>query len=65
MDINIPVGPAYERQRIQLTDVSELDVNQTLCVPMGMHIGMVGLYAGMPSLDMPTIRKPTAIWNAC
>ena len=63
MDINILVGPAYERQRTQLTDVSELDVNQTLYVPMGMHIGMVGLYAGMPSLDMPTIRKPPAIWN--
>ena len=30
---------------------------------MGMHIGMVSLYAGMPSLDTPTIRKPTANWN--
>jgi hypothetical protein len=48
MDINILVGPVYERQRAQSTDVSDPDVNHTLCVPMGMHIGMVSLYAGMP-----------------
>jgi hypothetical protein len=64
MDINILVGPVYERQRTQLTDVSEPDVNHTLCMPMGMHIGMVSLYAGIPSLDTPTIRKPTVNWNA-
>jgi len=64
MDINIPVGPAYERQRTQLTDVSELDVNQTLCVLMGMHIGMVSLYEDIPSLDTLTVSKPTPKWDA-
>jgi hypothetical protein len=33
-------------------------------MPMGMHVGMVSLYTGMPSLDTLTIRKPTANWNA-
>jgi hypothetical protein len=64
MDINILVGPAYERQRAQSTDVSNPDVNHTLYVPMEIHIGRVSLYVGIPSLDMPTIRKPPAIWNA-
>jgi hypothetical protein len=52
MDINILVGPAYERQRAQLTDISNPDVNHTLCVPMEIHIGRISLYAGIPSLDM-------------
>ena len=52
MDINILVGPVYERQRTQLTDVFNPDVNHALCVPMSIHIRRVGLYAGMPSLDM-------------
>jgi hypothetical protein len=64
MDINIPVRPAYERQRIPLTDVSELNVNQTLCVPMGMHIGMISLYEDIPTLDTLTVSKPTAKWDA-
>jgi hypothetical protein len=64
MDINIPVRPTYERQRIQLTNVSELDVNQTLCVPMGMHIGIVSLYAGIPSLDTPTYPQADHHRNA-
>jgi hypothetical protein len=66
MDINIPfVGPAYERQRAQSTDISDPDVNHALCVPMSIHIGRVSLYAGIPSLDMLTVRKPTtANWNA-
>jgi hypothetical protein len=58
------VGPAYERQRIQSIDVSEPDVNHTLCMPMSIRIGRVSLYAGIPSLDMLTVRKPPAIWNA-
>jgi hypothetical protein len=42
MDINIPfVGPAYERQRAQSTGISEPDVNHILCMPMGIHIGMI------------------------
>jgi len=65
MDINILVRPVYERQRTQSADISEPDVNHALCVPMSIHIGRVGLYAGMPSLDMLIIRKPTiANWNA-
>ena len=52
MDINILVGPVYERQRTQLIDISNPNVNHALCVPMSIHIGRVGLYAGMPSLDM-------------
>ena len=35
-----------------------------LYMPMGIYIGMISLYAGMSSLDMSTIRKPPAIWNA-
>jgi hypothetical protein len=50
MDINILVRPVNGRQRIQSTGISELDVNHALCVPMGIHIGRVGLYAGMPKL---------------
>ena len=42
------VGTAYERQRTQSTDVSDLDVNHTLCVPMAIHIGRVSLYVGTP-----------------
>jgi hypothetical protein len=52
MDINIFVGPAYERQRAQSTDIPNPDVNRALCVPVSIHIGRVGLYAGMPNLDM-------------
>jgi hypothetical protein len=48
MDINILVRPIYERQRAQSTNISEPDINHTLCMPMGMHIGIVSLYAGMP-----------------
>jgi hypothetical protein len=48
MNINILVGPVYERQRAQSTNISEPDINHTLCMPIGMHIGMVSLYAGMP-----------------
>jgi hypothetical protein len=63
MDINILVRPVYERQRAQSSGTS--DVSNTLCMPMGMHIGMVSLYAGTPSLDTLTVRKPTIIdWNA-
>ena len=65
MDINILVEPVYERQRAQSTDIPNPDVNHALCVPMGIHIGRVGLYAGMLNLDMLTVRKPTtANWNA-
>jgi hypothetical protein len=48
MDINILVRPVYERQRTQLIDVLNPDVNHTLCVLMGTHIGRVSLYAGTP-----------------
>jgi hypothetical protein len=41
MDINILVEPVCERQRAQSTDISNPDVNHTLCMPMGMHIGMI------------------------
>jgi hypothetical protein len=41
MDINILVGPVYGRQRPRLTDISDPDVNHTLCMPMGIHIGMI------------------------
>jgi hypothetical protein len=41
MDINILVKPVYERQRAQSTDISEPDVNQTPCMPTGIHIGMI------------------------
>jgi hypothetical protein len=65
MDINILVRPVYERQRAQSTDISNPDVNHTLCMPMGIYTpGLGSLYAGIPSLDTPTIRKPPAIWNA-
>jgi hypothetical protein len=47
MDINILVRPVYGRQRAQSTGISELDVSYALCVPMGIHIGRVSLYAGM------------------
>jgi hypothetical protein len=46
MDINILVKPIYKRQRIQSTGISELNVSYTLCVPMGIYIGRIGLYAG-------------------
>ena len=46
MDINILVRPVYGRQRAQSTGISELDVSYALCVPIGTHIGRVGLYAG-------------------
>jgi hypothetical protein len=52
MDINSLVRPVYKRQRTQLTDVSNPDVNHTLYVPVEIHIGKVSLYAGIPSLDM-------------
>jgi len=66
MDINILVRPVYERQRAQSTDISNPDVNHTLCMPMGIYTpSHESLYAGMPSLDMLIIRKPTiADWNA-
>jgi hypothetical protein len=66
MDINILVRPVYERQRAQSTDIFNPDVNHTLCMPMGIYTpGHESLYAGMPSLDMLIIRKPTiADWNA-
>jgi hypothetical protein len=51
MDINILVRPVYGRQRTQSTGISELDVSYALCVPMGIRIGRVSLYAGMPNLD--------------
>jgi hypothetical protein len=47
MDINILVE-LYERQRAQSTDISNPDVNHALCVPMGIRIGRVSLYAGTP-----------------
>jgi hypothetical protein len=50
MDINILVRPVYGRQRAQSPGTS--DVSNTLCVPMGIRIGRVGLYAGTPNLDM-------------
>jgi hypothetical protein len=63
MDINILVRPVYGRQRAQSPGTS--DVSNTLCVPMGIRIGRVGLYVGMPNLDTLTVRKPTiANWNA-
>jgi hypothetical protein len=52
MNINILVGSAYKRQRTRSTDISEPDINHTLCVPMEIHIRKVSLYAGIPSLDM-------------
>src|SRR6266481_3454076 len=59
MDINILVGPVYERQRAQSTDISNPDVNHTLCMPMGIYTpGLGSLYAGIPSLD--TLRN----WSA-
>jgi hypothetical protein len=62
MDINILVRPVYGRQRAQSSGIS--DISNTLCVPMGIRIGRVGLYAGMPNLNTLTIRKPTiANWN--
>jgi hypothetical protein len=66
MDINTLVRPVYERQRAQSTDISNPDVNHTLCMPMSIYTpGHESLYAGMPSLDMLIIRKPTiANWNA-
>ena len=43
----------YKGQRwLRSTDISEPDVNHTLCVPMGIRIGRVSLYAGTPNLDM-------------
>jgi hypothetical protein len=47
MDTNILVEPVYGRQRAQSTGISELDVSYALYVPMGTHIGRVGLYAGI------------------
>jgi hypothetical protein len=65
MDINILVRPVYGRQRAQSPGIFESDVSNILCVPMGIRIGRVGLYAGMPNLDTLTVRKPTiANWNA-
>ena len=45
MDTNILVRPVYGRQRAQSPGTS--NVSNILCVPIGMHIGMVGLYAGI------------------
>ena len=59
MDINILVKSIYERQRAQLTDISNPNINHILCMPMGIYTsGHESLYAGMPSLDMLIIRKP-------
>jgi hypothetical protein len=64
MDINTLVRPVYGRQRAQ-SPGTESDISNTLYVPMGIRIGRVGLYAGMPNLDTLTVRKPTIIdWNA-
>jgi hypothetical protein len=52
MDINILVRPVYGRQRAQSTGISELNISYALCVPMGIHIGRVSLYADPPNLDM-------------
>ena len=52
MDINILVRLVYGRQRAQSTGSSESHVSNTLCVPMGIRIGRVSLYAGMPNFDM-------------
>ena len=46
MDINILVKPVYGRQRAQSSDTFKSDVSNTLCVPMNIRIGRVGLYAG-------------------
>jgi hypothetical protein len=66
MDNYTPVRPVYGRQRTQSTDISEPDVNHALCVPMGIRIGRVSLYAGMPNLDMlrNLVSKPNLNWNA-
>jgi hypothetical protein len=50
MDINILVRPVYGRQRAQSPGTS--DISNTLYVPMGMHIGIIGLYAGTLNLDI-------------
>jgi hypothetical protein len=65
MDINTLVRPVYERQRAQLTNISNPNVNHTLYMPIGIYTsGHESLYAGMPSLDMLIIRKPIiANWN--
>jgi hypothetical protein len=55
MDINILVRPVYGRQRTQSIGISELNVSYALCVPMGIHIRKVSLYAGTPNLD--TLRN--------
>jgi hypothetical protein len=59
MDINILVRPVFERQRAQSIDIPNPNINHALCVPMDIHIERIGLYAGMPNLDMLTIRKLT------
>jgi hypothetical protein len=42
----------YKGQRWpRSTGSSESDTSNTLCVPMGIRIGRVSLYAGMPNLD--------------
>src|SRR5258705_4438768 len=62
MDINILVGPVYERQRAQSTDISNPDVNHALCVPMGIHIGRVSLCTqACQTSTCSIIRKPTTI----
>jgi hypothetical protein len=58
MDINILIRPVYERQRTQLTGISELDVSYALYVPIGIHIGKISLYADTLNLD--TLRN----WSA-
>src|SRR5258708_14615402 len=50
------VGPAYERQRTQSTDISNPDVNQTLRTPMGIHIGM----AACTQACLPSTRPLSA-----
>jgi hypothetical protein len=65
MDINILVE-LYERQRAQSTGISTSDVNHTLCMPMGIHIGMITYtQACLASTSLstasrlPTIGTPT------
>jgi hypothetical protein len=66
MDINILVKPVYKRQRAQLTDISNPDINHTLYMPMSIYTpGHESLYASMPSLDKLIDSKPTTNnWNA-
>jgi hypothetical protein len=52
MDIHTLVKPVYERQRAQLTDIPNFDVNHALYVSMSIHIERVSLYVDILNLDM-------------